>query len=438
MIVTLLAAMQLTLPAAQAVAQAPAAARSQDSLPVVTLAEALQRAARVDPNYVAALRNIVDAKWQQRAAYAAFIIPATTLSATQTRSDQAVFNFGTGEFADRLTQAQADMRLNLFRGLSKFFEAGQAGATVAQADANELAARFQTALLTEADYYEVRAQRELTRVAEERVRRAEEQLDIARARVRSGAAVQTDSLQLLLELRRAQVGLLEQRATLRVARIQLGRRVGMPGPVDAAPLDSLPSGPLPITEQEAVREALEEGPDYRAAAAGARAAERAYSAVMGQYLPRIDLFATYQAFGDEFLLPDDSRRWIYGFSINFPIWNNAQREIQLSQAKSNREVARAVRDDTERGVRRDVIAAYEVFETARASADLAEDAVVVARENLRVNQERYRAGATTILDLLTSQVSLVESEAALVQALQAERLALAGLEALLGRRIYGI
>ncbi len=433
MIATLLTVFQLAVPAAASAASVP---QGPDSLMVVTLADALRRAANVDPNYVAALRNVVDAKWQQRAAYAAFIIPATTLSVTQTRSNNQVFNFGTGDFANRLTQAQIDMRLNLFNGLSKFFEAGRAGAAVAAADANELQARFQTALLTEADYYDVLAQRELMRVAAERVRRAEEQFAIARARVLGGAAVQTDSLQLLLELTRAQVDLLRQRATLRVARIELGRRIGVPEPVDAAPLDTLPSGPLPITERQAVLEALQEGPRYRAAQEGAQAAARAYSAVMGQYLPRVDLFATYQAFGDEFFLPDDSRRWIYGFSINFPIWNNAQREIQLSQAKSNREVARALRDDIEREVRRDVVAAYEVFETARASADLAEVAVVVARENMRVNQERYRVGATTILDLLTAQVSLVEAEATLVQASQAERLALAGLEALLGRRIY--
>ncbi len=433
MIATLLTVFQLAVPAAVSAASVP---QGPDSIMVVTLADALRRAANVDPNYVAALRNVVDAKWQQRAAYAAFIIPATTLSVTQTRSNNQVFNFGTGDFANRLTQAQIDMRLNLFNGLSKFFEAGRAGAAVAAADANELQARFQTALLTEADYYDVLAQRELMRVAAERVRRAEEQFAIARARVLGGAAVQTDSLQLLLELTRAQVDLLRQRATLRVARIELGRRIGVPEPVDAAPLDTLPSGPLPITERQAVLEALQEGPRYRAAQEGAQAAARAYSVVMGQYLPRVDLFATYQAFGDEFFLPDDSRRWIYGFSINFPIWNNAQREIQLSQAKSNREVARALRDDIEREVRRDVVAAYEVFETARASADLAEVAVVVARENMRVNQERYRVGATTILDLLTAQVSLVEAEATLVQAIQAERLALAGLEALLGRRIY--
>jgi outer membrane protein TolC len=58
----------------------------------------------------------------------------------------------------------------------------------------------------------------------------------------------------------------------------------------------------------------------------------------------------------------------------------------------------------------------------------------VAQENLRVQDERYRAGATTILDLVTAQVSFTEAEAGLVQARYASRLAFAGVEALLGRR----
>lgn len=407
-----------------------------DSVMTVTLEEALERAAGVDPNYIAAMRGIVDAKWQQRAAYTVFIVPATTLQLSQTRSSVDFFNVGTGDLTNRITQAQADFRLNLFSGLSKVFDVGATGAGVAGAEANEIEAKFQTALLTESDYYDVLAQRELTRVARERVRRAEEQLAIARARVVSGAAVQTDSLQLLLELTRAQVDLLQQQARLRVARIQLGRRIGVAVPVDAAPLAALPEGPLPISEQQAVIEALDEGPRFLGARADARAAEHAYKSAWGGYLPRVDLFATWQAFGDEVLLPDDTRRWLYGVQVSLPIWNNAQREIRLSLAKSNREVARALRDDTERAVRRDVIEAYEVFTTARATARLAQEAVTVARENLRVQEQRYRAGATTILDLLSSQVSMVEAEAGLVQARQAERLALAGLEALLGRRIY--
>ncbi len=53
-----------------------------------------------------------------------------------------------------------------------------------------------------------------------------------------------------------------------------------------------------------------------------------------------------------------------------------------------------------------------------------------------MQEQRYRAGATTILDLITAQVSVAEAEAELVQARYATRLALAGLEALLGRRLF--
>jgi outer membrane protein TolC len=53
-----------------------------------------------------------------------------------------------------------------------------------------------------------------------------------------------------------------------------------------------------------------------------------------------------------------------------------------------------------------------------------------------VQQARYRAGASTILDLLDAQSALTQAQAELVQARYAARLALAGLEAILGRRLF--
>jgi outer membrane protein TolC len=73
--------------------------------------------------------------------------------------------------------------------------------------------------------------------------------------------------------------------------------------------------------------------------------------------------------------------------------------------------------------------------TARASFDLDRNAVLVARENFRVQDTRYRAGATTILDLLEAQDRLTASEANLVQSRYATRFAVAGLETILGRRL---
>jgi outer membrane protein TolC len=62
--------------------------------------------------------------------------------------------------------------------------------------------------------------------------------------------------------------------------------------------------------------------------------------------------------------------------------------------------------------------------------------VAVAGETFKVQRARFREGATTILDLLEAQVALTEAQVALVQSRYATRLALARIEALLGRRVF--
>ncbi len=147
------------------------------------------------------------------------------------------------------------------------------------------------------------------------------------------------------------------------------------------------------------------------------------------------VFGQYQGF-DEAFLPDAFTRTVWGFQVSLPVWNGGQREIALTRARTNRDAARAAMRDAALAVQRDAIEAYQNYITARASTELAQQGVIVARENLEVQNNRYRAGATTILDLLAAQVAMSEAEAGLVQARYATRLALAGLEAIIGRRLF--
>jgi len=406
-----------------------------DSFPNVTLTEALQRSARLDPNYVAALGRVQTAEWGRRAALLTFLVPALSVQSDWTWASDPFFNIGTGTLASTSVSARADARIDVFTGGQKIFGYRQADALLDAARAGELAARFAAALQTESDYYAVIAEEELTRTARERVARAQEQFDVARARVRTGAAVQTDSLQLSLELTRASVSLLREESALRVARLQLGRRVGMEGPVGAAPLDTAPAPPLPFPLADAVRRALAQGPEYRQARAVERGAQAAFNVRRGAYLPRASLSALAIAY-DEAFFPQAFSRNLLTLTVSLPIWDNGNREIALTQARTARDVAQAIRADFERAAQRDVGAAYDSYETARAAAALAADAVVVARENFRIQQTRYRSGATTILDLLDSQVNLSDAEAGLVQARYVTRLALAALEAILGERLF--
>jgi outer membrane protein len=406
-----------------------------DSVPSVTLAEALQRAAKLDPDYVQALGSVDNAEWARRAALSAMVLPSISLNTDYTRYTIDQFNVGTGERVKSSATARIDARFELFTGFRKLSELSRTGADLEGAHAGEVQQRYLTALNTEAAYYAVLSGRELLDVARERVRRAEEGLVVARARVVSGAAVQTDSLQLLLELDRARVGLLQEESRLRVARLQLGRRVGIPRGVDAAPLDTARAADLPLSLNDAIAQALDQGPEFQVARAGERSAEAAFRSRRSSYFPQAVLSANTSGFGDKYLTRGLSRSSLT-FTLSFPLWDNAQRELAYSRARTLRDVARAIREDLERSAEADVTEAYEAYQTARATTELSGQGLIVARENYRVQEARYRAGASTILDLLDAQSGLTVAQADLVQARYAARLALAGLEAMLGRRLF--
>src|SRR5690606_20268759 len=169
----------------------------------------------------------------------------------------------------------------------KFAELGRSQAELEAATATELQRRYAAALFTESAYYAVLADEELARVARERAARAEDQLRVARARVASGAAVQTDSLTVRLELLKARVDRLRSEWAWRGSRLELGRRVGLDGPVGAAPLEAEVAGALPLSLAAAVMEALDQGPEYRAVRARERVARSVLKARRGAYLPTL-------------------------------------------------------------------------------------------------------------------------------------------------------
>jgi len=205
--------------------------------------------------------------------------------------------------------------------------------------------------------------------------------------------------------------------------------------VNAEPVDTTPAPDLPLGVDEAVQLAVTQGPQYRAARASERAASAFLKGQRGQYLPRVTLIGTHLRFDDSFF-PSARKVSAISLNVSLPIWDDGRRELAISQARVNRDVSRAIRDDLERAARPDVTAAFEAYVTAQATTGLSSTGVLVARENYRVQESRYRAGSTTILDVLDAQIRLTQSEADLVQSRYAARLALAGLEAILGHRLF--
>ena len=421
--------------ASESLSTTPASAQAtSQGVPVVTLAEARARAALVDPDAVTARSRVETAVWRRRSALTNLLTPNFSAGLSYTHFSEPFFNFGTGNISPNSASATLDARYTVL-GAGKFGELRSSRAFVESAEATETATRFRTALETDAAYFAVLANRDLSRVVADRLKRAQEQLGIARVRVAAGEAIASDSLQLALEVSRARVAQLSRDSAVVASRLRLGRLIGLPGPAEAAPIDTVKPPPLPMTQEQAIAEMRRRGPDVEAARADERSARATLSAERERYFPEITVGATSGRY-DSRLFPSALRRSQYTVGIALPIWNGGAREFAVARARADRDIARATRADMERGAAEVMAQSYHGYITSRSGIDLALVGVAAATENYRVQRARYREGATTILDLLEAQVALSESEAALIQARYATRLALAQIEALLGRRIF--
>jgi outer membrane protein TolC len=372
------------------------------------------------------------AGWGRRAATADLVAPRLAGSISYIRFSEPFFNFGTGSISPNAAAASLEASYVII-GAGKLGALKSSRAAQASAEANETATRFHSALGTDAAYFAVLAARELARVATDRVNRAEGQLAVARVRVVAGEAIASDSLQLVLELNRARLTLLRQDSAVVVSRFQLGNRIGLSGPADALAFDTGTLPALPFTEEQAVAELRDRGPDVEAARAEERRAESVLGAERENYLPALTLSATTGAY-DSDLFPTALKRSQLQLAMSLPFWDGGQRELAVARLQADRNVAQARRDELERSAGARIAEAYHGWVARRIS--LAEVGVTAATETYRVQRARYGEGATTILELLEAQVALSEAEATLVQARFASWLALSQIEALLGRRVF--
>ncbi|HEX9165970.1 MAG TPA: TolC family protein, partial [Gemmatimonadales bacterium] len=301
-----------------------------DSLPRVTLAEALGQGVRLEPNYVRSLSLVNTAEWGRTAALSALVLPSLNASTDYTLLSTEQFFLGTGQRTNSTSSARLDGRLELFTGGRKLAELSRARAELEGAQASELQARYAAALLIENAFYDVLGLRQLLEVANARYGRAEEQLVVARARVVSGAAVQSDSLQIRLELNQARVSVLRAEAALLSSRLNLGRRVGRRGALDAVPLPDLPLE-IPLGLPDAITEALQQGPDYRIARANERQADALLRQRRAVYFPVLFAQGSY-TLSDTSWFPSAVKRGVLTFGLSLPIWDNAQRELNVARA----------------------------------------------------------------------------------------------------------
>jgi outer membrane protein len=340
-----------------------------------------------------------------------------------------------GNSTNRSLSTSLSASLDLFTGFRRGAEMRAARATQTQADVSLVDVRFQQALTTTNQFLDALAGAQLVGVREASVHRADEQLKVSVAKLHAGSATRSDSLRSLVNLGTARLNLIQSQIDLATAEANLARLIGQAGRIRAAD-DSAFYRVVPAIDTQEIRvEAESKSPRVQSAVAGAGVARANLSASRSAYWPSLTLAANTGWNGsraDDYTLLNQRQ---VSLALSWRLFDRFDRELTIAQREAGLDVAEARAADERRAVGAELTARLAELEAARSKIEITQTSVAAASEDLRVQQERYRLGASTIVDVLTSQEALNQAEVDVVNARFDYLRSKAQLEALIGRTL---
>lgn len=283
-------------------------------------------------------------------------------------------------------------------------------------------------------YIELRALDRQLAIAKDTLKTRQESVDLT-SRLEHGGAVPLSDLRQAEELlygATSQIPLIEQSIQQQenALRTLLGQLPGSVAHTDDkvlnAPPESLPTG-LPS-------QLLERRPDIQQSEQQLVAANAQIGVARAQFFPQFSISASAGLGGNEFSnLFTWGGRTIYGIgSLTQSIFSGGKLKGQMQLAEATKEEMVLGYQKTIMDAFRDVSNALIALNKQRASRQQQQRLVAAAEDATHLARMRYQGGATSYLEVLTTDSSLFSAQLNLVTAQQAEALSLVQLYGALG------
>ena len=254
---------------------------------------------------------------------------------------------------------------------------------------------------------------------------------------KAGTSPGIDVLRSQVELKTQQQRLLAQENQLAKDKLLLGNVIGLPIGQDFNIAEATPYSPLAsITQEQALRTALEQRSDYQSAKAQVRAAEEAVRATRAERYPTVEATGNYGDIGPT--IGNSHGTFTFMASLKFNIFDGGRIGSDEIQAKATLKQRQDELADLGGQIDYQVRAAFLDIQSAADQVAVAKSNIELANQTLEQARDRFTAGVTDNIEVVQAQQSVASANDNLIYALYSHNLAKVALARALGSAEQGI
>jgi len=279
------------------------------------------------------------------------------------------------------------------------------------AKANQKKVRQDVILDATQAYFEILKAEKLLSVSKETVTQVSAQTDVVNNFYQVGMSPLNDLLesQVLLAEAKQQVVLAKNNLETAKSYMNLVLRRPIHQPIEI--VDMLEYTPFEFDLDYCIDTALENRIEIKMSDIEVALAEKDIDLAKRSYYPTVSLQGNYYRFGTEWDVSggegiDDEDTWDIRAIASWDIWDWGKTSNGTREKKSRRSQAIMNRSQLKDSIQLSVTQSYLAMQTAEKNITTIETAIEQARENARINEERYKEQVATSTDVLTAQTLL--------------------------------
>jgi len=266
---------------------------------------------------------------------------------------------------------------------------------------------------------------------EAQVQNAKALYDQAVDEFQAGTTPRIDVTRTAVQLHTEEYNLSVARNNFEVAKLTLGRAIGLPLGQAFEIADPLPYADInPPTVEDALKMAYNARNDFRSALDSAKSAEQALSGAKGERYPVVAVNGDYGDQGATF----GQSQGIFSFQagIKVPIFTGGRIKGDITEAEATLRQRKAEAENIRGQIDYDVRTAFLNLNAAKEQVDVAHQNVDLANDNVARSKERFAAGVTDSVEVVQSEQSLASANDQYITSLYNHNLAKLGLARALG------